>query len=87
MNEDDTYKALMRPTVDEMQVLGYKHGYLLYALIAWDKEIREWVKQYQWTEIELKEYVYKVATFADEHKKEWLRKHIEDLKKAEHDRG
>lgn len=87
LTEDDTYRALMRPTIDELQAHGYKLGYVLYALIAWNSEVREWVKQYHWTEIELKEYTYKVANFFDDDKKERLRKHIEELKVAQNDRG
>lgn len=83
LTEDDTYRALVRPSIDDLQRLGYKKGYVLYALIPWTAEICEWVKQFHWTEIELKERTYNTCTFADEDKKERLNKHIQELKKAQ----
>lgn len=53
--EDDTFKKLKRITFDEMiKKTDQRPGFLLNY--AWPKNQREFVEQFGWTEIELKEY-------------------------------
>lgn len=83
LSVDDTYRALMQPSLIELQRLGKKEGIILYAFMAWNKETHKFVERYHWTEIELKQQAYNTTN--DESWKYKLGKHIEELKKESHE--